>query len=177
MLERPNPIIRRAARDEIAEIADLVAAAIETFRGIVRDKVLDLYIQHSRDAVARWNHDVLVVEAEGRLAGTVTYVDRTHEAGYGLPADWSTFRTLAVHPSARGRGLGAALVQHCIETARRDGASVLGIHAGAFMAIARGMYKRAGFVRCPEYDLFASGVFDFDPSEGDVLVAAYRLDL
>jgi ribosomal protein S18 acetylase RimI-like enzyme len=84
----------------------------------------------------------------------------------------------ARRPSAgAGKGLGKALVKHCIGIAREGGAPVLGLYSGAFMATAQGIYKRAGFVRCPRYDLLASAIFDFDPSDGDVLVAAYRLNL
>jgi hypothetical protein len=105
MSERPRHTIRHAARTEMAEISDLVAAAIETFRGIVPDRLLDLYIRHSCDVAGRWRDtDVLVIEADGRIAGTVTYVDRGRKTSDGLPEGWSTFRSLAVHPQAPARG-------------------------------------------------------------------------
>ncbi|MFI0849326.1 hypothetical protein [Mesorhizobium sp. IMUNJ 23232] len=60
---------------------------------------------------------------------------------------------------------------------RDDGSEVIGLHTGAFMATAPGLYHRTGFVRSPEYDFFASSLLAFDTSEGDLLVAAYRPDL
>ena len=39
------------------------------------------------------------------------------------------------------------------------------------------LYRGMGFTRCPAHDFLASAVLGFDPREGDVLVAAYRLDL
>ena len=54
MLDKPAPVIRRARRQEIPEIADLTASALECFRGSVPDKVLGLYIDYSCDVAGRW---------------------------------------------------------------------------------------------------------------------------
>jgi predicted N-acetyltransferase YhbS len=177
MLDGSTPVIRRARRREASEIAYITAAALEGFRGTVSDKLLCLYIDYSRDVAGRWDStDVLVVESDGRIAGTVTYADRNAD-GDALPAEWATFRSLMVHPALRDRGIGRLLVGHCITAARRSGAPALGIHTADFMTAARRIYDRAGFSRCPEHDFLASGFFGFDPAEGDVLVTAYRLNL
>jgi GNAT superfamily N-acetyltransferase len=177
MLDMPRTVIRSAARAEIPEIADLVGAALRPFLGVGRQPI-ERYIGYSRNIAERWNAgDLLVVEDAEGIAGTVTYVDRWRRQDRLLPAGWATFRTLAVHPRARGRGLGKRLVEHCLAAARDDGSEVIGLHTGAFMATARGIYHRAGFVRDPEHDFFASSFLAFDTSEGDLLVAAYRLDL
>ena len=39
------------------------------------------------------------------------------------------------------------------------------------------MYERAGFVRCPKYDIDASSILGFDRALGDELVIAYELPL
>jgi len=176
MAVKSTSIVRHARREEIPEIAGLTAAALEGFRGSVPDKPLGLYIEYSCDVAGRWDSgDVLVVESDGRIAGTVTYTDRN--ADDALPAGWAMFRTLMVHPDTRGCRLGRLLVGHCIEAARSSGAPTLGIHTADFMTAARHIYREAGFSRCPEYDFLASTIFGFDPAEGDVLVTAYRLDL
>jgi len=170
------PVIRRARRREIPEIANIAAAALEGFRGMVPDRALGLYIDHSCDVAGRWNSgDVLVVESDGRIAGTVTYANPNADDD-ALPAEWATFRSLMVHPDARGGRLGRLLVDHCIEAGRQSGAPALGIHTADFMTTARRIYDDAGFSRCPEHDFLASGFFGFDPAEGDVLVTAYRLE-
>jgi predicted N-acetyltransferase YhbS len=170
------PVIRSARRGEIPEIARLTTAALEGFRGVVPDSPLDLYIDYSCDVAGRWDSgDVLVVEHDGRVAGTVTYTDRN--ADDALPAQWASFRSLMVHPDARGCRLGRLLVGHCIVAARNSRAPALGIHTADFMTAARHLYSEVGFARCPEHDFLASGFFGFDPTEGDVLVTAYRLDL
>jgi predicted N-acetyltransferase YhbS len=177
MLDKPAPVIRRARHQQIPEIAELTAAALESFRGSVPDKVLGLYIDYSCDVASRWDSGgILVAESGGRIAGTVTYSDR-NATDRALPAAWATFRTLMVHPDAQGSALGRLLTNHCIEAARRSGAPALGIHTADFMTAARRIYDRVGFSRCPEHDFLASGFFGFDPAEGDVLVTAYRLDL
>ncbi|MFI0849781.1 GNAT family N-acetyltransferase [Mesorhizobium sp. IMUNJ 23232] len=177
MLDIPKTVIRRASRADIPEIADLIGRALAPFLSIGRQPI-ERYIAYSRNIADRWSSgDVLVVEDAEGIAGTVTYVDSVRRQDSLLPVEWATFRTLAVHPRARGRGLGGQLVQHCIETARNERAAVIGLHTGAFMATARGVYQRAGFQRSPEHDFFASSFLAFDTSEGDLLVAAYRLDL
>lgn len=177
MLDKPAPVIRRARHQEIPEIADLTAAALESFRGSVPDKVLGLYIDYSSDVAGRWDSgEILVAENGGRIAGTVTYSVR-YATDRALPAGWATFRSLMVHPAASDRGIGRLLVDHCIDAARRSGAPALGIHTADFMTAARRIYDHAGFSRCPEHDFLASGFFGFDPAEGEVLVTAYRLDL
>ncbi|MFI0849701.1 GNAT family N-acetyltransferase [Mesorhizobium sp. IMUNJ 23232] len=173
----PKTVIRSAERVETPEIADLIGAALTPFLSVGRPPI-ERYIAYSRNIAGRWNAgDLLVIEDAEGIAGTVTYVDRWRRQDRLLPAGWATFRTLAVHPRVRGRGLGKRLVDHCIAAAREDGSEVIGLHTGAFMATARGLYHRAGFVRSPEYDFFASSFLAFDTSEGDLLVAASRLDL
>ncbi|MFI0847506.1 GNAT family N-acetyltransferase [Mesorhizobium sp. IMUNJ 23232] len=176
MLDMPKTTIRRASPGDVLEISDLIGTALARFLTMRREPV-DRYIAHSGDIADGWNSgDVLVVEDAEGIAGTVTYMASQRRRDRLLPEAWATFRTLAVHPRARGRGLGTRLVNHCIEAARTEGAPVIGLHAGAFMATARGTFDRAGFVRCPEQDLFASSLLAFDASEGDLLIAAYRLD-
>lgn len=59
---------------------------------------------------------------------------------------------LAVHPAARNRGLGEALVQTAMNAAREDGASRMLLWTQPPMAAARRLYERLGFVRRPELD-------------------------
>lgn len=75
---------------------------------------------------------------------------------------------MAVAPSARGQGIGTALLQECVRRARRSGATTLGLHTHDAMQAAVRLYERAGFVRAPE--------LDFQPPAG-VLVKGYRLRL
>ena len=84
------------------------------------------------------------------------------------PATWAGFRLLAVHPDARGRGVGRLLTEECIRRARETGRAAVGLHTTMLMNVARAMYERMGFVRIPEYDFFPIPSFR---------VMAYRLTL
>jgi len=53
----------------------------------------------------------------------------------------------------------------------------VGIHTAAFMKVARHLYERSGFVRCPRYDLLVSDIFTVDRASGDEQLVACRLDL
>ena len=119
---------------------------------------------------SRRAHATLIVAEEGaRILGAVTYYpDGSCEGHAGWPRQWAAIRLLAIHPEARGRGVGRALTAECIRRARADGSRAVGLHTTEFMAIARAMYERMGFVRAPE--------FDFWPLP-ELHVMAYRLDL
>ncbi|HMR34339.1 MAG TPA: GNAT family N-acetyltransferase [Geminicoccus sp.] len=175
----PSPSsIRPAARAEIPKLSTLIAAAFAPFEGKVPAIPFGLYVENSCNIGERWDEaEVLVAVNGGRIAGTVTFYSDASREQLGLSADWSGFRTLAVHPAMRRRGLGRLLVEECIAKARRLGSPVIGIHTAAFMESACRLYEAMGFVRCPEYDLLASSLYDFDRAAGDVPVIAYRRDL
>ena len=77
-------------------------------------------------------------------------------------------RLLAVAPSSRGQGIGAALMEECVRRARASGASVLALHTTDMMQSALRLYERMGFVRSPELDLHPAP---------DLTVKGYRLNL
>ena len=112
----------------------------------------------------------IVAERDGEIVGSVMLYPAKASA-YGELADaasWPELRLLAVAPSARGQGVGKALVMECVRRARAAGAAELGLHTSHSMEVALGMYERMGFVRAPEHD--------FQPPGGE-LVTAYRLAL
>ncbi|MDR1808024.1 MAG: GNAT family N-acetyltransferase [Propionibacteriaceae bacterium] len=58
-----------------------------------------------------------------------------------------TFSILAVHPAARGRRLGEALVRHALDLARAHGHATVEIHSSPQMSEAHRLYYRLGFRR------------------------------
>ena len=62
------------------------------------------------------------------------------------------FRMLAVAEQARGRGIGEALVRHCVARGRELGLSALAISTQPTMSAAHRLYERLGFTRTPERD-------------------------
>ena len=69
--------------------------------------------------------------------------------GLDWPVGASSVRAMAVRPSARGHGVGAALLAACIARAEQRERRQLCLHAARFMAAATRMYEAAGFVRAP----------------------------
>ena len=168
-------LVRHATRRELPEIAELVADAIEAYRGLISDRMLDLYIAQSTDMGQRFEHGELLVAVQyGRIAGTVTFHADASRAGF--PAGWAGFGTLAVHPQMQRRGVASLLVRRCIAAAIPV-APIIGIHTGEFMMGARRLYEGMGFERLPGHDLKASDFHGIAAGEADVAALAYRFDL
>lgn len=113
----------------------------------------------------------LIAVREDVLVGSVLLFPAADgdTAGIGGRMIWPELRLLAVAPTARGQGVGAALVQACIAHARAAGAETLGLYTGDSMRTAMNLYERLGFTRIPQYD--------FRPPGTEQLVKSYRLVL
>ncbi|MBQ0991951.1 GNAT family N-acetyltransferase [Micromonospora sp. PSH03] len=96
---------------------------------------------------------VAVDEVTGAVLGSVTFVlPGTPFAELAGPGE-AEFRMLAVDPGAQGRGVGAALVEACVDRATGLGCTAVVICVRAGMADqAHRLYSRRGFVRSPEKD-------------------------
>ena len=112
----------------------------------------------------------VVAEHDGRVVGSVLLYPPSADAygGVGHRVPWPELRLLAVSGDARGLGVGRLLVEECIQRARTDGASAIGLHTSQSMGGAMRLYAKTGFERIRDYD--------FQP-EGAELVEAYVLHL
>ena len=159
-----------ARPDELDAIGDMMVAAYAEFVPPGRPRQWRAYEDEIRDVRRRLADATLIVAPDaGRPVGAVTYYpDATREPNTAWPASWAVFRLLAVHPDARGRGIGRLLAEECIRRARASGRDAVGLHTTQLMNVARAMYERIGFVRVPELDFFPMPAFR---------VMAYRLTL
>jgi GNAT superfamily N-acetyltransferase len=115
------------------------------------------YLVSMADAAGRAAAGTLLVAVEDRrVVGTVTLYLGPGSMQW-RPGD-AMFRFLAVDPAARGRGVGRALLQACLDRARAAGKRRMALHTTEWMATARAMYERAGFRREPEGDAQLPGV-------------------
>ena len=108
-----------------------------------------------RDVAARAATSELLIaidEASGEVLGAVSLVPNGGPFAQISGADEAEFRLLAVSADARGRGIGRALVQECIDRARGHGRSRLVLWSQPTMAAAHRLYKALGFERLPERD-------------------------
>jgi DNA-binding MarR family transcriptional regulator/GNAT superfamily N-acetyltransferase len=80
-----------------------------------------------------------VAEQDGRIAGSIFVMPSD-----GLPGS-AQLRMLYVEPSARGQGIGAALVSQCVAFARDHGYKCLRLWTHANQLSARKLYAAAGF--------------------------------
>jgi len=104
-----------------------------------------------------------------RLCGVVNFTNGPDDPyAEFTDTDAAGIRMLAVGLDARGLGVGAALIQACIERARSEGKTLLVLHTSPWMHAARCVYERLSFRRAPERD--------FSPHP-EVPLLGYTLDL
>ncbi len=166
--ERSN--VRDAGVEDLDQVSLLIRDAYQEYQANFSPEVWERYSREIMDVRSRLDtSELIVAENSGRLVGAVTFYPNTSPSDQGgWPAGWTGIRLLAVHPDARGMGIGRALMDECLRRSRLLSATALGLHTTELMGIARGMYERMGFVRVPEYD------FQAGP---EVVVLGYRLDL
>jgi GNAT superfamily N-acetyltransferase len=89
--------------------------------------------------------ELIVAELDGHIVGAVAYIGPGVQKAEFFQPEWPIMRMLVVAPSARGLGVGRALVDECLRRAKRDGASVFALHTSELMQVALPMYQRMGF--------------------------------
>jgi GNAT superfamily N-acetyltransferase len=163
----------------LADPADFEAVGELTVAAYVGDGFVhaeDSYVDNLRDCARRAREAQLWVAVsqsdgqvpEGQVLGTVTYCPMGSPwRELGTPDD-GEFRVLAVAPQARGRGVGAALVQHCLNLARDAGHTRMVLSTLPDQRGAHRIYERFGFSRDPDSD--------WSPKPG-TLLWAFRMEL
>lgn len=92
-------------------------------------------------------------DAAGSVIGAVLFLHTDSPMRQLAEAGEREFRVLAVGRTARGTGMGAALVQACIQRAQATGATGLVLWSQPTMHAAHRLYERLGFVRTPQRDV------------------------
>ena len=116
----------------------------ETFEALVARIVADFIDERDASREAAW-----IADLGGSPAGCVFCVKRE--------AAVAQLRLLLVEPTARGRGIGAALVNECVAFARRAGYERMMLWTNDVLVDARRIYERAGFVLAEEHGHRAFG--------------------
>jgi GNAT superfamily N-acetyltransferase len=167
-------LIRDARAEDQAAIRDVTLLAYQEYAAVMMQSGWERYRQNILATLADAKlAEQIVAEQDGALVGTVLLfpAHRPLEApdGTSFTLTWPEIRLLAVAPAARGRGVGAALMNECLRRSRRSGAEAVTLHTTDMMAVAMSMYERMGFVRAPE--------LDFEPAPGFTIKGfRYRFD-
>ena len=142
--------IRRALLEELEEVGRLTAEVY------VSDGYLaegDGYVIELVDTPRRAREaEIWVAVDDGQVLGSVTFApvgSAYREIGRD---DEGEFRMLAVSPAARGRGIGRALVERCVQRSRELGYAGVRMSSMDVMTSAHRIYERLGFTRVPEDD-------------------------
>ena len=104
----------------------------QDFEALVAGIVADYARDHDPRREAAW-----IAERDGRRVGCVFCVADSPEV--------ARLRILLVDPAARGLGLGARLVEECLDFARAAGYRRITLWTNDVLASARRIYQAAGF--------------------------------
>lgn len=153
---------------EYERVGDFTVAA---YAALPVDHLFDGYDDQIRAVDERVEQaEVFVALVDDSVVGAVTYVsDPESEWLEWCEPGEAQIRLLAVDDAVRGRGIGEALVDYCIERARKQGLTIL-LHTTQHMPAAQRLYARLGFTRRPDRD-----VRDYE-AEHDMTFLAYTFD-
>jgi N-acetylglutamate synthase-like GNAT family acetyltransferase len=138
-------VIRLARPDEIEHVGHLTADAYLREGFIAVDNP---YLAVLQDAASRAaDAELWIADLGGEIVGTVTFCPPGSPYRQVATGDEGEFRTLAVAPAARGRGVGRRLVEHCFERCRALDLRQLVLLSQDQMTAAHGLYAVMGFAR------------------------------
>jgi ribosomal protein S18 acetylase RimI-like enzyme len=165
--------IRKAEYSDREAILDVTLSSYSQYAAIMPRAHWQFYQANIRSTLADIEQaDQFVAELDGKVVGSVLLYRlgklNTDPQGNQLEMQSPEVRLLAVAPGARGRGVGFALMNACIDQAARAKAQSITLHTNDMMQAAVRLYERMGFQRAPE--------LDFSPVEG-VVIKGYRYGL
>ncbi|MFF0607395.1 GNAT family N-acetyltransferase [Nocardia tengchongensis] len=144
--------IRDAEAADFAAIGDLT---VEVYVGEGHVNPESPYVAELADTATRAaSAEILVAVRGDELLGSLTMArPGTAFADIARPGELE-FRMLAVSKRARGLGIGRALLERVVDTARAEGFDAVVLTTMPTMQDARRMYDRFGFAQVPERGWF-----------------------
>ncbi|TKC01785.1 GNAT family N-acetyltransferase [Pedobacter cryotolerans] len=138
-----QPTIRPIQPKDDAAIGELIKAVLTEFKA---NKPGTAYFDESTNHLSTLftlpNSAYWVVEEDGKIIGGGGIFPTE-----GLPADICELVKLYLHQSARGKGLGVALMDKCFEQAKTFGYKKIYLESMPELNQAVSLYKKLGFER------------------------------
>lgn len=134
----PLVTIRAATVQDLPAVQELIGLGFEPQAPASADP--------EPDRPARVDPDLLVIERDGALIGTVRLTRKQDSAGvYGF----------AIHPGHRGRGIGRDVLHRLCRSARADGATSVHLEVATDNGRALHLYTSLGFTPVTTEDYYA----------------------
>jgi GNAT superfamily N-acetyltransferase len=148
--------IRRAFPEDASRIAAVLLDSFMEFKSLYSDGGFAATTPGAEKVRARIEEGpVWLALRRGAVSGTIAAVVKT---------DSACIRGMAVLPSARGSGVGFALLQRAEDWARRQRCLRLLLSTTPFLSSAIGLYERFGFRRVEQgpHELFGTPLFTME---------------
>ncbi|MFE3194763.1 GNAT family N-acetyltransferase [Nocardia sp. NPDC059240] len=148
--QRDGVVIRDAEVGDFKAVGDLT---VEVYVGEGHVNPESLYVAELADTATRAESaEILVAVRDEDMLGSLTMARPGTPFADIARAGEMEFRMLAVSKAARGLGVGTALLNRVIDTARAEGFEAVVLTTMPTMQDARRMYDRLGFTHVPERD-------------------------
>ena len=139
-------MIEPATPDDHPEIAALAVASYQEYAPLLQPDHWDaMRVSISNIAQRAKSTQFLVVRDQDAIIASVGYSPPGAADPAMFPPKMPAIMLLAVHPSARRRGLAKLLINACLERARRDQANSIGLFTSTIMTSAVALYESLGF--------------------------------
>jgi GNAT superfamily N-acetyltransferase len=137
-------IIRTARQEDVPALAAIYAADEIGGHGDTADESAQPdYLAAFRDIEASPTETLYVAELEGEIVGTFQTAILTKLIGRGAKS--MVIEAVQTRPDMRGRGIGAVMINYCLEEARRSGLTAVQLTSNMARLDAHRFYERLGF--------------------------------
>jgi GNAT superfamily N-acetyltransferase len=143
-----RPVDRAAVRDaveaDLPRVVELLQQmSLDSPREDTSSPIKEAYVEAFRRIEADPSLRLLVIEVDGRVLGTASFILVPNLSYRGRPH--AIVENVVVDEAERGRGLGEQLVRYCLEEARRAGCTRLSLASNRQRTRAHAFYERLGF--------------------------------
>ena len=138
--------IREITQEDEQKLGDIIRGCFMDYEATQKGTVFsDPVIDHLYDAFNHERAAYFVVKIDGEVMGGSGVQQLT-----GALPDVCELQKMYLKEEARGRGIGSALLNSCIEFARENGFRICYLESLPELKDALKMYERAGFEYIPE---------------------------